>query len=196
MANTVIRDYSIPAGEQLPIMIPGKFMMVLEAASALDIEILRNNSVKGNIYGVEASFTFGPVAAGNEFHGMKIKSADGTAQTVKIGISDDVIGYQVMAGSISASVTPGSQLDSAADVSIDTVTTALVSAANSNRKDLVIANLAANLSTMRIGDAGAGAANGIELAPGAAVTLTTAAAVYAYNPGASAESLAVLEINQ
>lgn len=196
MPNTVIRDYVIPAGEQLPIMIPGRFLMVLEAASALDITVIRKNSPVGEAEGVEASFTYGPLRPGEEFQGIKVSSSDGSAQTVKIGISDDEIGYQVMAGSINAIITSASGIDSQADVSITAESTVQLVAANTDRREIIIANLSTNTQTMRVGDSGAGTANGLPLPPGGSMVLTTSAAVYAYNPHATtAESLAVMEIN-
>ena len=87
-----------------------------------------------------------------------------------------------------------SNIPSTADVSIAATTTDPVLAANTSRVEAIITNLAVNAQTMRIGDSNAGAARGIELAPGQTIVLTTTAAISAYNPGASAESLAVLEV--
>jgi hypothetical protein len=70
-----------------------------------------------------------------------------------------------------------------------------VVAADSSRKSVTISNLSSNVQIMRIGDSNAGAARGVELSPGQSVTLETESAVYAYNPGASAESLGVMVLS-
>lgn len=68
---------------------------------------------------------------------------------------------------------------------------AAADAVNTER-EIIIKNLNANTATMRIAGATAAAAIGHELAPGESITLNTMAAVYAFNPGAGAESLSVI----
>ena len=98
-------------------------------------------------------------------------------------------------GDVNATIAAPGTLDSKPDVSCLSVVATLLSAANADRKEVIVANLSSNTQTMRIGDNGAGAANGYPLAPGASVVLATSAAVYAYNPGGAAESLAVVEVS-
>ena len=96
--GTVIKDYSIPAGAKLPIFIPGKFFFLMGADSACNVNFIRKNTRYGYAdgvgYGFAANFDSKP------FEGIEIESADASAQTVKIGISDDPIFYQRMVGEV------------------------------------------------------------------------------------------------
>ena len=85
-------------------------------------------------------------------------------------------------------------LDSLPDDSVATVATELISAANTARKEIIIKNLATNSANFRIGDSGANATNGHELAPGETIIISTTAAVYAYNSHTAAQSLSIVEV--
>lgn len=85
-------------------------------------------------------------------------------------------------------------LDSSADIALGAAAQTLIMAANANRRSIIVKNLAANLATIRVGDVGAAAAEGHELAPGESIQLDVTAAVYAWNPGAVAQSVSVVEI--
>jgi hypothetical protein len=61
-------------------------------------------------------------------------------------------------------------------------------------KEVFISNLATNTATMRIGNAAVGAAKGIPIAPGETLILSVEAAVFAWNPGAVIESVAITVI--
>lgn len=84
-------------------------------------------------------------------------------------------------------------LATTADVSIATVTTAQVLAANANRREAVITNLQTNASEVRVGDSNAGVTRGTPLQPGDSIVLTTTAAIHVYNADAAAQSVALLE---
>lgn len=86
-------------------------------------------------------------------------------------------------------------LDSIADVSVANNTTTLLAAADATRKELHVCNPeAAGGSNIRIGDSGAGSANGIILQPGAIYIITTEAAVYAWHNKGSSISVPVMRI--
>jgi len=63
-------------------------------------------------------------------------------------------------------------------------------AADATRREVIISNLD-TAATFRVGDVNAGVARGIPLAPGQTLILETTSAVYAYNTGGAAASLAV-----
>lgn len=80
-----------------------------------------------------------------------------------------------------------------ADVAIvGAAAAAVVLAANANRKEAFVTNLAANADPVRVGDVNAGAARGVEVSPGQTLTVSTEAAVYVYSP--SNQSVAVAEV--
>ena len=119
--------------------------------------------------------------------------------TVLAGVGD--FEDQAISGSVTATIagTPnvradiGDTLDSKADDSIAAAATEVVSAAAPTRRRICVINLASNVGEKRIGDAGAGAANGFPLQPGEFVWLETTAAVSVYNAAAVAESVALVE---
>jgi len=115
-------------------------------------------------------------------------------QTVEIAVSRVPVFFDRLTGTITTTQASGATIDSVTDVTLAASATTAVVAANSNRRAVMIHNPVANTSTMRVGDSGAGASNGIPLPPGSTITLETQAAVYAYNPGAGAQDVAVLAL--
>lgn len=91
----------------------------------------------------------------------------------------------------SVSLTKNDTFDSLADVSLLAGANTQILAADTTRVEAIITNLTANTQKFRIGDAGAAAANGVELSPGQTIVLTTTAAIHGWNPGAGAESVSV-----
>ena len=83
-------------------------------------------------------------------------------------------------------------LNVSSDVSLAAGTTTQIVGADADRLCIIIANLATNTQTFRIGNASTSASTGIELAPGESIEIETTAAVYGYNPGGSAESVSVM----
>ncbi|OGH63196.1 MAG: hypothetical protein A3G34_15185 [Candidatus Lindowbacteria bacterium RIFCSPLOWO2_12_FULL_62_27] len=93
-------------------------------------------------------------------------------------------------------VTSGQTLVSSTDVSLPAGATVLVKAVNATRKEIIVASLDTNVETLRVGDSAAATGRGYPLPPAGAVSLTTTAAVYVFNPGAAAQTVAVLEVNE
>jgi hypothetical protein len=103
-------------------------------------------------------------------------------------VSDD----PVLTGEIESEFKPYASVTPETDVSITAASTVQVIAADSTRRAVLVGNLEGNAQTMRIGDSTAAAAKGQEIKPGETIELRTTAALYAYNPGGSAESLSVV----
>jgi hypothetical protein len=101
-----------------------------------------------------------------------------------------------ISGIVDVKETDNSTLTSAADYSIPATTTANFASALADQVGVYIGNLASNTETLRIGDASTGATRGIELAPGETLFIPTAAALYGYNPGASAQSITILRVRK
>lgn len=101
--------------------------------------------------------------------------------------------YQRAAVVGSVVVVKAATLTSTADVALGAGAQTLIKASSTNRREIIIKNLSGNASSIRIGENAAAAARGHELMPGESITLTTAAAVYAWNPGAG-QSVSVLEV--
>jgi len=99
-----IRDHSIPAGQRVPLMVPGRFLTIISATESLNVYFVRANTRYGKISGLDAPFSVGPVVPA--FEGVEIETASGLADTVKLGITDDPVQYLRTAGAVT--VTSGS----------------------------------------------------------------------------------------
>jgi len=125
------------------------------------------------------------------FMGVSIYSA--TTQTIKITVTNAKVDYKPTGGTISADPVIPISIVTTPDVSLPATTTTVIKASNGNRNEIMISNLDP-VSTLRIGDSNTGAARGTILPPLSSLTLVTQAAVYGYNPSASAILAAVLEL--
>ncbi len=184
---------AIGAGETVKFP-SGKFVRLITTSSAVTLTFYASTGeVIGDAENVQAGFRISAADLGvSGFGSVDVTSA--AAQTVTAIISTVPVDYDRLTGSIAVTTTPPGTLDSLADDSVAAATTELIAAADTDRHELIITNLAANTATFRIGDSGAGAANGVPLAPGETLVLNTSAAVYAYNPGAAAQTLAITAI--
>lgn len=184
---------SVPAGTTIVLNGNGGYFRLITTSSACNLTFHSSSGeVLAEIIGVQAGFAIDAAALGDNFGRVDVYSA--ATQTVTAIVSTVPIHYDRLTGSVAVTSTPPATLDSLADDSIATGATELIAAADSDRHTLIVSNLAANTATFRIGDSGAAAANGIPLAPGETLVLDTSAAVYAYNPAAGAESLAIMAI--
>lgn len=130
------------------------------------------------------------VAEGFVFFRVENENASDVNAVFIVGRGD----YSRQAVTGEVTLTTPATIASTADVSLAATATTQIKAANTDRREIIISNLSTNTQTMRIGESSAGASRGVELAPGASITLQTTAAVYGYNPGGSAESVGVLEV--
>jgi hypothetical protein len=99
---------------------------------------------------------------------------------------------------VGATVQSGNQNIPLIDISCPVGVTTQLAAANAARKALVIKSSSLNdpADLLKIGSAAANATHGVELSPGEGLTLDTEAAVHAYNAGANAVVVTLLEINR
>lgn len=93
------------------------------------------------------------------------------------------------------SISKPSTLASTADVVLAASAQTLIKAANATRREIIIKSLSENLVAIRVGENAAAAARGHELMPGESITLTTTAAVYAWNLRTVAQSVSVVEVS-
>lgn len=188
-AYSAIEGLSVAAGEAVDLAITGRFFAVISANINFKIGF-DDDALQFCTQGLTPFMEPGEV-----FTRVRIDNTAGASTltlTYAYGSGDVRDSRATLAGNIDLS--KAATLTSTADVSIAAATTVQVLAANTARREAIITNLAANAETMRVGDSNAGAARGVELPPGATIVLTTTAAIHAYNPGAGAESLAVLEV--
>jgi len=125
------------------------------------------------------------------FLGVDVTSA--SSQTVKLGITDGDAQYMRNAGDVDADISAAT-FEHLTTITIATVTSALIAAANSDRKEIVITALSSNPDTVYLGGSGVGDEQGIPLEPGDDYALTTRGAIYGYNSGASDAKMLIAEM--
>lgn len=173
-------------GEEL-INATGRQIVVVEATNTFLLSVDQEPFVE-----LEKSFSL-ELADDTEFKSVRIRNESGASNTIKlqIGFTNIRDGRLGITGGIS--IAPADTLVTVADVSIATVTTALIVALNTDRRAVEVTNLSA-LVTLRIGDSNAGATRGAELAPGETRLFETSAALYGYNPSGAAVTVGVMEL--
>lgn len=197
MSRTLIYIKSLTMVAGTPQYMPGgQYFRVMDADAALTLTfygadrqpIAEASGVLGG-FSVDAE-KFADFLGGRVFSQVMIESA--TNQTIQVVSSSVLISYDRLTGVVDTLPTAGTTLDSVADVSLTAGATTQIQAADSSRLGIIVTNLPGNVNTFRIGDSGAGASNGVPLAPGESLTIHSQGAVYGYNPGGTAESIAVL----
>ena len=176
-------ELNLPAGDDMALGVSGSFVRLKASTGALVFKAPGSHvSLAAGDYVRMAPFRAGQ---------LRVQNLSGSAVDCTVTIGDGDAGST---RDISLSV--ASTMTDAADVSIGAASTDLVLAANANRREAMISNLATNTQTMRIGTTNAGAARGVEIEPGQTIVLSTSAAIYAFNPGGGAETLGVLELEE
>lgn len=111
--------------------------------------------------------------------------------TVAMGVGEFFDNRLTVTGNINSVIVSGATLTDVADVAVLTGATTQVQAASALTKTVIISNLAANGTKIRVGSASAGAARGIEVPIGGSVSLDTAAAVFVFNPSGGTINIGV-----
>lgn len=132
----------------------------------------------------------------DQFKKLEVINDSGASLTVQleIGFGDVQSNTVTVGGTLAAEIQAHDTLVSAADDSIAANTTEQVLAANTDRKEALISNLASNTDPIRIDDSNTDATQGIEVLPGSTVTLQTKSAIFVHNTKGSAQSVGILEI--
>ena len=181
------------ARSEAEIAMTGSFIWVREATdNATEITVKFNSQAGPGIV-----FQKGMVISGPEFSKIYLTHAAQANKSITLvyGIQPTISlenpAIALASVTVSAPVASANNFKSIADVTLIGLATTLILAANLNRIEAIITNLAANAQTMRIGDAGAAAAEGIELAPGQTLILTTTDEIRGFKPVAGNENVAV-----
>jgi hypothetical protein len=179
--------YTILNGAEVQIQQPGVFVYLKSSAAEL--------IVTDNVNGFDVPMSQGDnLRVKKQFTALQLKNNSGANITATVVIGD--VGEDfTKSPPTSLTVAVSGAIDTLADVALAAASTTLIAAANLSRKEIIISSLITNAQILRIGDVGAGAANGIPLPPGATITIDCTAAVYGFNPGAAVETVAVMEVN-
>ena len=144
----------------------------------------------GAFTNARAGITY-PLPADETFGSISIRDTSAAPNTIVLIVSFAEIKDARLTLATAIQVGGNPVFDSLADDSVALGATEVIFAADADRREAIITNLATNTATFRIGDAGTGAANGIPLPPGATLVLNTTAEIRAHNPAGVAESLAL-----
>jgi hypothetical protein len=186
-----MRDYqfTIPAGSERGHTIRGRFLRVKSASAAVRIRAIDESGTTIADMEMTSGVRFSlPVM----FTKIRIENEGGAVADVTLTAGTGDADDSSVTGSLN--IAKSTTLQTVADVSILATTTTQIAAADSARREILITNLSTNTAAFRVGDSSAGAARGVEVLPGSTIALETTAAVYAYNSGAGAQSVGVLEV--
>jgi hypothetical protein len=189
----MIYDYSFTfagAGEESRDIPAGNHVRILEATGDVYLAI-NNGPFRRRTQGWAETVEPG----GAPITKITVKSL--IAQSILIGAgrgeTDD---GETLNVNVTATVTPGNTIGAGGDVALPAGVggaTTLVSAADATALTVLLKADIANTETIRVGGAGVGAAGGYPLEPGESVSLSTTAAIWAYNPSAvAAQNIHVL----
>lgn len=168
----------------------GTFVRVREADQAFKILLDDDVELKAELNDIFR------LKDGDSFDRVTIINDSGAtlAFQLEIGFGGVETNNVSLSGTLKTAAQGHASLVTTADDSIAATTTVLVLAANTDRKEAIITNLADNGAKIRVGDSNTGASRGVELSPGQSITLETTAAIYVYNAGAASQSVALLEV--
>lgn len=195
MPNTSLRAFrvhsvALAAGATEVINATGNYIAALTATGAFSIG-LDDNGLTPWEAGLSAN-----LEPGETYSKVRITDLSGAPNTVEmcLGYGQFKDARFTLLGSITTSPTKATAFASVPDVVCGAAGQTILAVALATRRQLIVSNLAANASTIRVGDVGAAAGEGVELAPGQTLIVDTAAAVYAWNPGA-VQSVAVVSVD-
>jgi hypothetical protein len=179
----------------------GRYFYVGVAPTTIDVTTEGNPGSPVRLIGIGAGSKFGPVAEGEGWRFLVVRSAG--AQTIEITISDDgnfeVAANVTVAGTVSVSAAPATTITNTAPVDAITAAETLLIAANTSRRRVQIAADSANA------DGGTNATHGglirgttggnaiDELQPGVSKWFEVTGALYVRNDSGSTNRFYVRE---
>lgn len=183
------RVFTIPAGGSAEMVRNANFITVLEANAPFEVSF--DNGPRSDL---ETGLTLRTVS---EFHRFELINPGADEIRVKVGLGRGDIrdARLVLSGAISSKSLSPNAFYTGAPVVCPNGATTILSGANDNRRELVIVcdeDAAANVYICGYGGAGAG--EGLPLAPGQSLTLETSASVYCRNDTGAAVAVAVAEL--
>lgn len=117
-----------------------------------------------------------------------------TAQQIRLTVVDGEVTDNRLALTEPLPIAAG--MSNGTDVSIGAATSGQVAPVNANRFAIDVRSPTSNIVGVRIGGAGVGAGQGIELLPGERYRWETTAAIHVYNPHTAAQTIQFIELNR
>ena len=175
--------------------VPGNFLWAITASSLSAAVTIRFNDQTGEGLTFQRGMMIEGPAFGEVYAEWSAQA--GESITLAYGVGGLPFGMRVENPLIAfqqVQIDVPNTFDSIADVSLAAGATTAIIASNALREGVWIGNLYGAATQVRIGDSGAGAANGVEILPGQREFFRTTAALYGYNPHAAAQSVSVVEV--
>lgn len=187
LEDVVSQEFTIPAGVTIPIASKGEFVRCLE--STADIKISFNGGSKVIFGQGLGRFT----NRGARYESFELHNDTGSDVTVKIVYGFGNVQDQRLSVTAPLNIASPGSLITPAHVSVAGLSSSLVSAANSTKKEVIIRNPLTNTHNFYVGDSSVDTSHGWTIQPGEGITLTTSGAVYAYNSKSSTQNIQVGE---
>lgn len=186
-----IQSYELQAGVRTPIMMPGRFFMLVETGGPVDVDFVANAGKSPESgRNVEAGYASMPGnwldERDNYFDGFVLESD--TNQTVRVAVSFSSGDYRRVVGIVQ--LQQPNDGDTEADQAV-TAADAEIAAANTSARFTYVQNTGAANIRVRYGGSAATAARGIQLAPGQSVMFRGTAAIHAIREGGSDSTVSV-----
>ncbi len=181
--------FSLSAGQEATRSIDGAFVRCDSATGEVYLTLETSD---GRSLGTVAMRAGKRVRSGVPFSKVRVENQGAASVDVTLEIGALEVDSSEMAGTVTVSVPD--TVDSANDVTVGAGSAVQVAAARAGRRYVMVTNLPSNSETLRVGGSGAAANNGTPAVPGQTVTHDSSGAVYAYNPGAAAQDVAVVEV--
>lgn len=193
MSRTRTYTVALTAGAE-QVLPGGRFLFILSATAALDIELTDANGTPSDINGVGAGSRMRRLN-GEPWRYTKLLSA--TSQTVIIVLSDDaefdVASAVTVTGGVQTTEIPSTALADTPAVALPNATTTPIVAANLARKRVTISNPSTAAGSFFIRNALAATNNLFEIQPGQSAEFKTTAGLWGRNDSGGALSALVLE---
>lgn len=189
MANITYRDYQIPLQANVPVQlqVKGDYYQVITANGSITLQFDQSVTIS------RQQSMGGPVAYKDS---VIVTSPIDQTVVVSLGYTDGSAPYDgrgnFSAQTVNVTVQHANTLTPASDVVLAAGAATLIQSADATTIDTIIKNPATSVGAIRLGDSTVGATKGDVLDPGERALLTTTAAVYGYNPNASAVTVSVL----
>ncbi len=180
-------SFTVPAGETRGLDIEGDWCQVQESDASGCI-ISFDQSPSGRWY----------EGQGRRVYYEKVSVFSDTSQTVKLllGFGHATDARAVVNASVTTNIAPGNTLTPLEDVSCVAGAATSIAAADTDRLGVIIHNPSDNTHTLRIGDAGVTATKGVALEPGETLPIASTAQIFAWNTGASDQSVSLLSVRE
>lgn len=183
-----MRDYkfTLVAGVPRSLNVAGNYFGVVEATGQIEIQfddgvfIKRREGMGGSA----------------EYQRVTVKSTTNQTVTIALGSGSMYDGRATISGAVfNVTMENANSSPSTPDVSLPAGVTTQVIGPNANRKKVIVFAHEDNIENLRIGGhSSVGAGNGGILAPGGNGELETQTGVWVYNPGAAAEKVTIIEL--